>query len=73
MPSHPELLPQTESALGAGDHRLRSAVTWITATFAQKLAQGLPSRCPFLLPTRDKKVAADSEFELLTWFLILSP
>ncbi len=71
MPSHPELLPRTKSALGAGDRRLRCAVTSSIATSPQKLAAGLPSRRPFLLPTRDKKVAADSEFELLTWFLIL--
>lgn len=46
-------------------------MTSIIATSPQKLAQRLASRRPFLLPTRDKKVAADSEFELLTWFLIL--
>lgn len=66
---------QTEQGnnLRAYDHQLRSAVTSITATFQQKLAAGLQSGRQFILPTLDEQVVADSEFELLTWLVVLSP
>ena len=66
---------QTEQGnnLRAYDDQLRSAVTSITATFQQKLAAGLQSGRQFILPTLEEQVAADSEFELLTWLVILSP
>jgi hypothetical protein len=59
--------------LRAYDDQLRSAVTSITATFQQKLAASLQSGRQFILPTLEEQVAADSEFELLTWLVILSP
>jgi len=59
--------------LRAQDQQLRAAVTSITATFQQKLAAGLQGGRHFVLPTLQQQVAAHSEFDLLTWLVILPP
>ena len=52
---------------------LKTSVESITSTFQKKLADGLKSSRQFVLPTEDEQVLPDSEFELLTWLVILKP
>lgn len=66
---------QTESGrdMQAPTRLLRAAVDSITDTFQKKLAAGIQSSRQFVLPTEEDQVRPDSEFELVTWLVILKP
>ena len=66
---------QTEQgeAMQAYSRLLSTSVESITSTFQKKLADGLQGGRQFVLPTEDEQVLPDSEFELLTWLVILKP
>jgi SNF2 family DNA or RNA helicase len=50
---------------------LRTSVASITSTFQQKLASGLQGGRQFVLPTVDEQILPDSDFELVTWLVVL--
>jgi SNF2 family DNA or RNA helicase len=64
---------QTEQgqSMSAYDQQLRAAVTSVVGTFQKKLAVGLQSGRDFLLPEFDEQVKESTDFELVTWLVIL--
>jgi hypothetical protein len=50
---------------------LGAAVEGIASSFQQKLAAGLQDSRQFVLPTLAEQVRPDSEFELVTWLVLL--
>jgi SNF2 family DNA or RNA helicase len=61
------------SDMGAQSRLIASAVQSITATFQQKLAQGLQTSRQFVLPVAaDQPTDDEAEFDLVTW-LVLQP
>lgn len=66
---------QTEqgSAMQSYDRLLGSAVEAIAGTFQKRLATGLQASRAFVLPEMADQVLPTSEFELVTWLVVLAP
>jgi SNF2 family DNA or RNA helicase len=52
---------------------IHAGVESITATFQQKLAAGLQHSRGFILPTAAEQPQPESEFDLITWLILLAP
>jgi hypothetical protein len=52
---------------------LANSVASITAMFQKRLAGGLQHSRQFILPTIDEQPQPDSDFELVTWLVLLAP
>lgn len=61
------------SDLRAYDRILAAAVDAIAGTFQKRLATGLQSSRAFVLPEIADQVLPTSEFELVTWLVVLAP
>jgi superfamily II DNA or RNA helicase len=64
---------QTEQgrSMGLYSDLLAASVEAVTAGFQRKLADGLQSGRHFVIPNLAEQVSPDSEFELVTWLVIL--
>jgi hypothetical protein len=64
---------QTEQgrSMGLYSDLLAASVEAVTAGFQRKLADGLQHGRHFVLPNLAEQVSPDSEFELVTWLVIL--
>jgi hypothetical protein len=64
---------QTEQgrSMGLYSDLLAASVEAVTADFQRKLADGLQSGRHFVIPNLAEQVSPDSEFELVTWLVIL--
>ncbi len=54
-------------------HLIAQAVESITATYQVRLASGLQGNRAFILPTANEQPQPESEFELVTWLVVLAP
>ncbi len=52
---------------------LRLAVQSIASTFRRRLTQGLQSDRSFVIPGKQEQPSATTDFELITWLVILAP
>ena len=55
------------------DRLLFTAVNAIAGTFQKKLADSLQASRSFILPTMEEQVLPTSDFELVTWLVVLAP
>jgi len=55
------------------DRLLFTAVGAIAGTFQKKLADSLQASRSFILPTMEEQVLPTSDFELVTWLVVLAP
>ena len=52
---------------------IHNAVHAVRETFQSRLAGGLQSSRNFILPEESDQVTGNSEFELITWLVLLDP